>query len=166
MLKRIVLVVSILVLAWTLNATDMLRKVLQNGMEVIVRRDTTSQSVGMICVIKTGSMHEGKLMGSVIRIIWSMWYLVEAPPYIPKVITRIKTRKWSCNERLTSFDKTHIIHSEKESFSIALKCCEHIQFCSFDPVEVAREQQVIAKESIMGSTPPYSQCLALPFYPV
>lgn len=160
MLKRIVLVVSILVLAWTLNATDMLRKVLQNGMEVIVRRDTTSQSVGMICVIKTGSMHEGKLMGSGISHYLEHVVSGGSTTLHPESYYSNKDKEiGAVTNAFTSFDKT-AYHTlvKKESFSIALQMlAEHIQFCSFDPVEVAREQQVIAKEIIMGSTPPYSQ---------
>lgn len=160
MIKRVVLVSCILSIAWALLAVDILSKVLPNGMEVIVRRDTTSQSVGMICVVKTGSMHEGRLMGSGIshyleHVVSGGSTLLHSEDYYSQKDKEIG----AVTNAFTSFDKTayHTLVN-KEHFSNALQMlAEHIQFCSFDSLEVAREKQVIAKEIVMGSTPPYSQ---------
>lgn len=160
MFKRVVLAAYIMILAWSVNAVDLQSKILPNGMEVIVRRDTTSQSVGMICVVKTGSMHEGKLMESGVSHYLEHVVSGGSTTLHPESYYSSKDKEiGAVTNAFTSFDKT-AYHTlvQKESFSIALQMlAEHIQFCSFDPVEVAREQQVIAKEIIMGSTPPYSQ---------
>lgn len=160
MFKRVVLAACIMILAWSLNAVDLQSKILPNGMEVVVRRDTTSQSVGMICVVKTGSMHEGKLMESGVSHYLEHVVSGGSTTLHPESYYSSKDKEiGAVTNAFTSFDKT-AYHTlvKKESFSIALQMlAEHIQYCSFDPVEVAREQQVIAKEIIMGSTPPYSQ---------
>lgn len=160
MYKKVVLVMSIMWLAWSLCAVDMISKILPNGMEVIVRRDTTSQSVGMICVVKTGSMHEGKLMGSglshyIEHALSGGSTLLHPEDYYSNKDKEIG----AVTNAFTSFDKTayHTLVN-KEYFSIALQMlAEHIQFCAFDSTEVAREKQVIAKEIVMGATSPYSQ---------
>ncbi len=143
-----------------LSAKDMIVKTLDNGMEVVVKKNTSNQSVGLFCFVKTGSIHEGKYLGTCIshyleHIVSGGSTKLHSEEYYGKKEKEIG----SMTNAYTTYDKTAFhMQVSKQYFSEALKMLsEHMMYCSFDTTEVSREKQVIAKEIVMRSTPPYSQ---------
>ena len=60
-MKKIIII--LLGLALTLVAQEMLTKTLPNGMQVVVKKNTSNTSVGFFCFVKTGSIHEDEYLG-------------------------------------------------------------------------------------------------------
>lgn len=160
MKKQYLILVLALGLSLYLSAKDILTKTLDNGMNVVVKKNTSNQSVGVFCFVHTGSMYEEKFLGTGIS------------HYLEHVVaggsTAFHSEEYYSNKEkeigaisnaYTTYDMTayHMTVSH-EHFSEALEMlAEHVQYCAFDSIEVAREQKVIAKEIIMRSTPPYSR---------
>jgi len=154
------MIVLLVMLAALLNGNEVLTKTLVNGMTLAVKENTNNSSVGFYCFVKTGSVNEGRFLGAGIS------------HYLEHVVsggtTSLRTEQdyeqigseigsiinaYTTNE-VTAF---HIV-VDKEYKDQALEILsEQIQFCAFDSVEVAREQQVILKEIVMRSSPPRSQ---------
>lgn len=159
-MKKTILLAILLFSLVTLSAKDMIVKTLDNGMEVVVKKNTSNQSVGLFCFVKTGSIDEGKYLGTGIS------------HYLEHIVsggsTKLHSEEYYGNKEkeigsmtnaYTTYDKTAFhMQVSKQYFSEALNMLsEHMMYCSFDSTEVSREKQVIAKEIVMRSTPPYFQ---------
>jgi zinc protease len=159
-MKKYVMLLAVLTLFISLTAKDILVKTLDNGMEVVVKKNTSNQSVGLFCFVKTGSNYEGQYLGTGIshyleHIVSGGSTTLHSEEYYGKREKEIG----SMTNAYTTYDKTAFhMQVSKQYFSEALKMLsEHMMFCAFDSMEVSREKQVIAKEIVMRSTPPYSQ---------
>ncbi len=160
MKKNYWMVIALLMSFISLMSLDIMTKTLPNGMNVVVKKNTSNQSVGIFCFVHTGSIYEGRFLGSGIS------------HYLEHVVSGGSTslhseEYYSTTEKeigavsnayttsdVTAFHMT--VNNEK--FTPALQMlAEHVQLCSFDSLEVAREQKVIAKEIVMRATPPYSR---------
>lgn len=156
-MKKVTVLLLFIALVMELSASHMLMKTLPNGMSVVIKQNNQNPTVGVYCIVKTGSMHEGRFLGSGIS------------HYVEHVVSEGTTTKNSEQEytdmtRLmgastnayTSLDRTvYLSVSGKEHFWQSLQnISEYVQYCVFDSTEVAREQQVIAKEIILGSAQP------------
>lgn len=159
-MKKIMVIMSLLLMIANIFAIDIMTKTLNNGMEVVVKKNTSNQSVGLFCFVRTGSLTEGKYLGTGIshhleHVVSGGSTTLHSEEYYGQKEKEIG----AMTNAYTTYDKT-AFHTQvdKEYFSIALKMLsEHLQFCAFDTTEVAREQKVIAKEIVMRSTPPYSR---------
>jgi len=142
------------------QASEIHSKVLSNGMTVVAKHNSQNETVSLVCFVKTGSIHEGKYIGSGIS------------HYLEHVVSSGSTKFRSEEEYLelhktldaevnafTSYDKTAYFQVvPPKHFSEALSIlAEQMQFCLLDSAQVAREQQVISKEIIMGESEPLSK---------
>jgi len=143
-----------------LGATEMLTKTLSNGMQVVVKKNTSNEAVAIYCFVKTGSLHEGKLLGS------GLSHYVEhvvssgtTTKRTEKEFMEIASRTGAVANAGTTYGSTsYNFLTNRENFSTGLQViAEQMQFCVFDSTEVAREQQVIAKEIVRGFTSPFSK---------
>ena len=57
------IIAMLLAFAFVLAAQEMLTKTLPNGMQVVVKKNTSNTSVGFFCFVKTGSIHEDEYLG-------------------------------------------------------------------------------------------------------
>ena len=159
-MKKIFIIIVLCLLYLTAFSNDILFKTLPNGMEVAVKENTNNTSVGFYCVVKTGSVNEGKYLGAGIS-----HYLEHV---VSSGTTKFRTEEeyeklgkemGALVNAYTSYEVTaiHII-VDKQYQDEALKILsEQMQFCAFDSTEVAREKEVILKEIVMRSTPPRSR---------
>lgn len=135
-------------------------KTLPNGMSVVIKQNTQNPTVGVYCFVKTGSMHEGKHLGSGLS------------HYVEHVVsggtttlrseeeyTELNKQIGSSTNAYTSLDRTaYLCVAGKEHFKTSLSTiAEYVQHCKFDSTEVTREKQVISKEIILGMAQPISK---------
>ncbi len=153
-MKKVTVLLLFLAMVAGLCASTMLMKTLPNGMSVVIKQNTQNPTVGVFCFVKTGSMHEGKYLGSGIS------HYVEhvvsggtTSKHTEQEYTDMTKLMGSSTNAFTSLDRTaYLSVSGKEHFQQALQnISDYVQHCVFDSTEVAREQQVISKEIILGS---------------
>lgn len=63
-MKRVLILIVLMCLLIGLQAEDMIYKVLDNGLEVIVKRNTTNSSAAVYGFVKTGSNTEEQYLGA------------------------------------------------------------------------------------------------------
>ena len=159
-MKKAVVLLVLLVSLSALFSSVIEMKTLANGMKVVVKQNTQNPTVGVFCIVKTGSMLEGKYLGSGIS------------HYVEHIVSGGSTSRRSEKDYMeidkligsnsnayTSLDRT-VYHNVvgKEHFSTALgSIAEYVQFCVFDSAQVAREKQVISKEIILEMAQPHSK---------
>jgi len=135
-------------------------RTLDNGMELIVKENNLNSSVAFYCFVKTGSLNEGKYLGAGIS------------HYLEHVVsggtTEMRTEAEYVeigkeigsivNAYTSSLVTAYHITLDKKYQDIALEMMkEHLFYCSFAETEVAREREVILKEIVMRSTPPFAK---------
>jgi len=159
-MKKAAVLLFILAIAIGLSASNLLVRTLPNGMSVVIKQNTQNPTVGISCFVKTGSMHEGKYLGSGIS------HFVEHVASGGTTSRRTESDYIEINKLIgasanayTNTDRTayHCVIG-KEYFSEALgTISEYVQYCVFDSSEVTRERQVISKEIILGMAQPLSK---------
>lgn len=138
-------------------AEKMLRKVLPNGLEVVVKENHQNQSVGFFCFVKTGSANEGKLLGCGIS--HYLEHLVAGGTtkfHTENDYKVMNQQSGAISNAYTNSNATvfHIITNKDFGDQTLTNLAEQIGYCALDSFEVAREKEVILKEIVMGSTSP------------
>jgi len=159
-MKKWVLFVTIYLIFHWLYAGEVKQQVLSNGLQVVVKESNYDQNVSVFCFVKTGAMMEGKLLGAGVS------------HYLEHVVSGGTTSKRTEEEyaalssrigaienayttdRVTTF---HMTANRAYVDTLLQVIGEHVQYCSFDPREVAREKEVILKEIVMSSSPAVAQ---------
>jgi zinc protease len=157
MRKFLLLVLGI---ALIVSAQDILFKTLPNGMEVVVKKNTSNTSVGYFCFVKSGSNHEDKYMGKGLS------------HYLEHIVsggsTKNHTEAWHSDKRkqfgaitnaYTTFGATvYYMQADKQyADSTLYMLSDNIMNCSFDPKEVEREKDVIVKEFVYRVASPMAK---------
>ncbi|PID26731.1 MAG: hypothetical protein CR982_08820 [Candidatus Cloacimonadota bacterium] len=159
-MKKKILLLSLMVSIFSLFAEKTLQKTLNNGMEVVVKENTTNNSVAFYCFVKTGSIHEGEYMGKGLS--HYLEHIVSSGTTTKR--TEEEYTKWAqkmgaISNAYTIFGATvYQIQVESQFEDEALQyISENIQYCTIDSAEVAREKDVIVKEFVMRVSPPMAQ---------
>ena len=159
-MKKILSLMVILLSIYSIFANEITTRKLSNGMQIAVKRKTTSNSVGLFCFVKTGSIHEEEFLGKGIS--HYLEHIVSGGTTSKRTeaeYNEIEKSIGAVTNAFTTYDLT-AYHSlvDAEYVDIALEMLsEQVMYCSFDEKEVNREMQVILKEIIMRSTPPFSK---------
>ena len=135
----------------------MVRKVLPNGLEVVVKENHQNQSVGFFCFVKTGSANEGKYLGTGIS--HHLEHLIAGGTtkfHTEAEFKKMYQQSGSISNAYTNTKATvyHIITHRDFAEQTLSNLAEQLQHCALDSFEVARENAVIQKEIVMGSTNP------------
>ncbi len=156
-MKRLYVIVLIMAICGTLLAGDYTQKTLSNGMEVITKKNDSNESVALYCFVKTGSSYEEDYLGCGIS------------HYLEHIVSGGSTTLHTedeysqmeqeigayANAYTSSFTTCYQMVVPAESVDKGIEMLsEHIMFCAFDSVEVAREREVIIKEFVFRSSPP------------
>ncbi|MCK4957641.1 MAG: insulinase family protein, partial [Candidatus Cloacimonetes bacterium] len=155
-MKKIGLVIVLMLSVLILGANNIICKTLLNGMEVVVKEDTSNESVGLFCFVKTGSVNEADYLGAGIS--HYLEHIVSSGTtslHTEKEYKQIGKKMGAIVNAYTSYGVTafHLI-TDKSYSDMALEIlAEQMQFCVCDSSEVAREKEVILKEIVMRSTP-------------
>ena len=159
-MKKILIINFLLLLIITLNANNMLQKVLPNGMQVVVKENRLNESVGFYCFVKTGSNNEGRFLGAGIS--HYLEHIVSSGS--TKYRTEAEYQKLSqemgalVNAYTSNVITAFHIEVGKQFEDLALEVIsEQLTSSLCDSFEVAREKQVILKEIVMRSTSPMSK---------
>ncbi len=143
-----------------LSANGILQTTLDNGMQIVVKENNLNESVGLYCFVKTGSVNEGKYLGAGIS------------HYLEHIVSSGSTEFHTEDEynkmgkEMGSFVNAYTTQTatafyitvDKSYKDLALQnLSQQMQSCICDSFEVAREREVILKEIVMRSTPPYSK---------
>ncbi|MBU4486065.1 MAG: insulinase family protein [Candidatus Delongbacteria bacterium] len=157
MKKIIVLLLGFVLI---ISAQEILTKTLQNGMEVVVKKNTSNTSVGFFCFVKTGSVHEDEYIGKGLS------------HYLEHIVsggsTKNHTEEWHQNKRkeigaitnaYTTFSATvYYMQADKQyTDSCLYLLSDNIMNCAFDPKEFEREKDVIAKEFVYRVASPMAK---------
>ena len=159
-MKKILFITIIVAFISLISANNIMRKTLNNGMQLVVKENHSNQSVGYYCFVKTGSVNEDQYLGAGIS------HFLEH--VVSGGTTEFRTEKEYTEEAkkigavvnayTTQFMTAFHIVSDKEYKDKALKMLsEQITSCICDSSEVAREKEVILKEIVLRSTPPKSK---------
>ena len=155
-MKKLLIVMLILAVSISIWGNDSVVRTLPNGMKVVLKQ-TSSNSVGLYCFVRTGSIHEEEYLGSGIS------------HYLEHVISSGSTTKRSEAEYLeigasigalvnayTTMDHScYHMQVENQYIDIALEMLsEQIMYCIFDEKEVNREKEVILKEMVYSESAP------------
>ncbi|MFO7810612.1 MAG: pitrilysin family protein [Candidatus Delongbacteria bacterium] len=148
-MKKIIF--TILCFTALLTAQDILNKTLPNGLEVVVKKNTSNSSVGFFMFVKTGSIHENEYIGKGLS------------HYLEHIVsggsTKNHSEEWHQNKRkeigaitnaYTTFGATvYYMQADKEYLDDCLYLLsDNIMNCSFDKKELEREKDVIIKEFV------------------
>ncbi|HQO09627.1 MAG TPA: pitrilysin family protein [Clostridiales bacterium] len=154
------LAVLVLALTFILSGQDILTKTLPNGMEVIVKKNTSNRSVVYNCFVKTGSIHEAEYSGKGLS------------HYLEHIVsggsTKSHSEQWHQDKRkelgaitnaYTTFGATvYYIQSDKQfADSCLYLMADNVMNCAFDPKEVEREKDVIVKEFVYRVASPMAK---------
>ncbi len=156
-MKKMFVFVLILAISVTLLAGEYVQKTLPNGLEIITKKNENNDSVGLYCFVKTGSAHEDEYVGCGIS--HYLEHIVSGGStamHTEDEYTQMKQEIGaSANAYTNTFTTCFYISVPVEAVDKGLEMLsEHIMFCSFDSVEVAREREVIIKEFVYRSSPP------------
>ncbi|MFA6653221.1 MAG: pitrilysin family protein [Candidatus Delongbacteria bacterium] len=158
-MKRIMVILAMIV-SVALNAQDMLNKTLPNGMEVVVKKNTSNSSVGFFMFVKTGSIHEDEYIGKGLS------------HYLEHIVsggsTKNHTEKWHQDKRkeygaitnaYTTFGATvYYMQADKQyADSCLYLLTDNVMNCAFDTNEVTREKDVIVKEFVYRVASPMAK---------
>jgi len=151
------MLISLLIaLCFGLGANEFTQKTLDNGMQVVIKRVPGESSINLSCFVITGSATEGRFLGSGIshyleHVVSGGTTKMRAEEDYEELGKQIGALRNALTGRVfTRYFQT----VNKEHYRTALRdLSEQMQFCSFDSMEVAREQQVIAKEIVHSYAP-------------
>lgn len=154
-MKRVLILIVLMCLLIGLQAEDMIYKVLDNGLEVIVKRNTTNSSAAVYGFVKTGSNTEEQYLGAGIS------------HYLEHLVSSGTTTKRAESDYTETYEKLgltsnayttanmtayYITGEATHTDTMISMVGEFLQHCVFSQEEVDREKQVILKEMIMRST--------------
>jgi zinc protease len=142
------------------NSQEIVRKILPNGMEVVVKKNDTNSSAGVYCFVKTGSNYEDEYLGCGIS--HYLEHLVSGGTTTYRTESDYKElyKKYGIisnaytNYFVTAF---HLTGEAVYADSMITYLSEVISACTLDDFEVSREKEVILKEIVMRSSPIRSQ---------
>ncbi|WP_269522449.1 M16 family metallopeptidase [Coraliomargarita parva] len=137
------------------------RHVLENGLTLVHRPDFSSEVVSVQVWIKTGSIHEGPLLGSGLSHYLEHLLFKGTARRDAKSISREVHALGGGINAYTTFDRTvYYIDGPSASFAQAADVLSDIVFHSLLPeAEVARERDVILREIDMGLDDPDRQLM-------
>jgi len=159
-MKKIMILMCTFLLAVIVNAQTILNETLPNGMEVVVKENSSNTSVAMYCFVKTGSIHEGDYLGKGLS------------HYLEHIVSGGATSKHTEEEyaemvkeigamvnAYTIYGVTaYHIQSDNAHIDKALQIlAENISDCALDSNEIIREKDVILKEFVYRVSPPMTQ---------
>lgn len=139
---------------------EILQKNLDNGMQVVVKANSSNSSICFLCMVKTGSLHEEQLLGSGIshyleHIVSGGSTSLKTEDEYSEIIKNIGGYK---NAYTTYGVTAYHITADKKSAGEALGVIsENMRLCSFDEKELVREKGVILKEFVYRTTEPMSK---------
>jgi len=139
--------------------TDIITKTLPNGLEIAVQK-TASNSVILMCFIKSGSIHEEEYLGSGISHYLEHLVSSGTTSYRTEAQYReLEKEIGAITNAFTTYETTAFhIQVEPEHFDTALQVLyEQMTAASLTQREVDREKEVILKEMILRSSPPGMQ---------
>lgn len=157
-MKRIIIMLLSVVLV--IAAQDILTKTLPNGMEVVVKKNTSNTSVGFFCFVKSGSIHEAEYSGKGLS------------HYLEHIVsggsTKNHSEQWHQDKRkeigvitnaYTTFGATvYYMQADKQFADSSLYLLsDNLMNCAFDPAEVTREKDVIVKEFVYRVSSPMAK---------
>jgi len=159
MLKKIFSL--LLLLAVALLQAKTVQKLLANGMIVVAKENKTVPTIAMNCLVKTGSIHEGRLIGAGMS--HYLEHLVSGGTTskrteadYKKIMREIGAESnASTNYYMTDY---YLSADSRHASQILSMLAEYMQFSVLDSNEVNREKEVIQKEIIMRTTDPSSRC--------
>ena len=135
------------------------RKVLDNGLTVLVREDSSSQVSSVQLWVKTGSIHEGPLLGAGVSHYLEHMLFKGTEKRSGKEISREVQSLGGYINAYTTFDRTvYYIDLPSEHTSEAIEILADAGFNSTLPAEeVEKERDVILREIDMGKDDPDQQ---------
>ncbi|MDA0346250.1 MAG: pitrilysin family protein [Verrucomicrobia bacterium] len=143
----------------SLFAEPVHRKTLDNGLTILVREDTSSQVSSVQLWVKTGSIHEGSLLGAGLSHYLEHMLFKGTEKRNGKQISREVQSLGGHINAYTSFDRTvYYIDLPSEHTSGAIEILADACFNSTLPAEeVDKEREVILREIDMGLDDPDQQ---------
>lgn len=150
---------TILILSTAIQGKT-IHKIMDNGMEIVVKENQNQNSAALYCFVKTGSLHEEEFLGAGIS------------HYLEHIVSGGTTSKHTEEEYKQMAEKigavvnaytfynvtAYHIMTDAQFIGEALQILsENVQYCSFDQNEIDREKEVILKEIVYRSSPPQSQ---------
>ncbi len=143
------------IVEWLFKAS-VYRHVLNNGLTLVHRPDFSSEVVSVQVWVKTGSIHEGSLMGSGLSHYLEHLLFKGTTLREGKSISREVHAMGSSINAYTTFDRTvYYFDGPSIAFKAAVDLLADIVLCSTLPEEeVEREREVILREIDMGLDDP------------
>ena len=159
-MKKVLSLITLLIVISQLYANDLLQKTLPNGMEIVVKENNLNESIGFYCFVKTGSVNEGKYLGAGIS------HYLEHIVSSGTTTFRTEDEYEKMGKEIGALVNAYTSYTATAFYIVVEKLCkdealkilsEQMQSCVCDSFEVAREKQVILKEIVMRSTPSHSK---------
>lgn len=156
-MKKLALAVIMVFICTSAFSQDILHERLENGMEIVVKENTSSSNVSLFCFVKTGSIHEKEFFGAGIS------HFVEHLAIGSTTSIRSESDYVDWTEKIggnsnayTTYDHTaYFIEVDSEFLEDAIQILsETMQFSIFAEEEVKREKEVIIKEFVYRVAPP------------
>lgn len=140
------------------------KTVLENGLTVLAKEDHSAEVISVQVWVKTGSIHEGKYLGSGISHYLEHMLFKGTQKRNYRQISEDLQKIGANINAYTTFDRTvYYVNGPIEAFEESLDVLSDITFNSLiDPNETAKEQSVILREIDMGLDDPdrqFSQAL-------
>ncbi len=135
------------------------RFILPNGLTVLLKPDQSSPACSVQVWVKTGSVHEGRLLGSGISHFVEHMLFKGTPTRRGKEISREVHEAGGYINAYTTFDRTvYYIDIPANNVDVALDVLSDAVFAStFPEEEVDKEREVINREIAMGEDDPDSK---------
>lgn len=143
----------------TLFTQKISKTVLDNGLTVLAKEDQSAQVISIQVWVKTGSIHENQYLGSGISHYLEHMLFKGTQKRNSKAITEDLQKVGANINAYTTFDRTvYYVNGPIESFEVSLDVLSDIIFNSLiDPIETAKEQNVILREIDMNLDDPNRQ---------
>ncbi|MCF7920108.1 MAG: insulinase family protein [Candidatus Cloacimonetes bacterium] len=159
-MKKLCLVIISLGVACLLSAGDMLFETLDNGMQVIISRNTANNSAAVYGFVQTGSNTEEQFLGAGIS--HYLEHLVSSGTttlHTESEYSELMEKYSLVSNAYTNTDMTayYLMGEAAYTDTMISTVAEFLRHCVFAQEEVDREKEVILKEMVMRSTNPYSQ---------
>lgn len=137
------------------------RFVLPNGLTVLLKQDQSSPVCSVQVWVKTGSMHEDRLLGSGISHFVEHMLFKGTEKRPGKEISRVVHESGGYINAYTTFDRTvYYIDMPAENAEVAIDVLSDSVFASTFPAEeVDKEREVINREIAMGEDDPDSKVM-------
>jgi len=155
-MKRFTLILLIALIVTMASAQEMVRKMLPNGMEVIVKQNDTNSSAGVYCFVKTGSNFEEEFMGCGLS--HYLEHLVSSGTnkfHTEDEYQDLYKKYGLMSNAYTSYFVTayHLTGEATYVDSMITYISEMVSSCGLNQFEIDREKEVILKEIVMRSSP-------------